>query len=160
MAVNTTQVVGDPDPTTFKLIVDPDQLTVMGTLTAQITEQFSDRQDLLIEDFFVESDFSGVGPIRLVLNPNFESTATVFKLNSNNQVAGTHTMTLFLIIETPEQNLTYENVMLSSKEATLVLDGTLPIFPFLVNGETKIFQTLDLSVTIPASLVSNQVDPN
>ncbi len=105
MSTATTQVVGDalpPDPQ-VEFLFDPQQQSAEGIVTAQIVEEYVNRQELLIEDFEIVNEFPGIGPIRMVLNPNMESTATIYRLNLNNQVEGTHTMTLNLIVETPDQ---------------------------------------------------------
>lgn len=160
MAVTTEQVVGDPDSSPIKFIVDPEQETATGTLTAQIDREFINSRTLIVESLMVESEFAGVGTIRLHLNPNFDSTATVFKLNRNNEPNGVNTMTLFIIIETPDQNLTYDNVQLIGPSATLILEGTLPVLTFQLDGEAKVFQTLNFSVVIPAGLITSDEDPN
>lgn len=159
MASSTTQVVGDAEATTVQFLSNPEEQTGNGTMTAQVDEVFFDRQTLFVEGFEINLDFDGVGPVRVVLNPNMTSTATVYKLNQNNQVFGTHTMNLNLIVETPDQNLTYNNVLLASKNATVILDQLLPILNFQFNGETKQLQTLAMSVTIPAQLIVSNEDP-
>ena len=161
MSTATTQVVGDalpPDPQT-EFLFNPQQQAAEGIVTAQIVEEYINRQELLIEDFEIVNEFPGVGPIRMVLNPNMESTATIYRLNLNNQLEGTHTMTLNLIVETPDQNLTYENVILSNTQAVLTLQGALPILGFYLAGQAMELQTLDLTVTIPAELVTSPYDP-
>jgi hypothetical protein len=68
-------------------------------------------------------------------------------------------MTLNLIVETQDQNLTYDNVVLASDDATLRLTQSLPILGFLFGGQNKQLQTLSLEVTLPASLVTSREDP-
>jgi len=160
MATTTTQVVGDLEPPAEKFLFDPEEQSAQGTLTAQVEETFINRRTLTIQAFEIINNFSSVGPIRMVLNPNFESTATIYRLNMQNQVAGTHTMTLFLIVETADQNLTYDNVMLASDQAVLELAQDLPILGFLFDDEAKQLQTLGLSVTVPAQLIDSPFDPN
>lgn len=160
MSTSTTMVIGDAPTSPVQFIINPVQEDGEGTLTAQILEQFSDRRLLSIESFDIEMDFPGIGPVAIRLNPNFESTATVFFLNSNNQPAGIHSMTLFLIVETPDQNLTLDNVVLASDTATLTLVDPLPILTFFLQGEQKQMQILSLEAVIPAQLITSQQDPN
>jgi hypothetical protein len=159
MSTSTDMVIGDAQVTPVQFIVNPEEQTGEGTLTAQTVEEFSDRRVLSIQSFDLELNFPGIGPVTLVLNPNFESTATVFMLDSANQPAGTHTMTLFLIVETPDQNLTLDNVVLQSNTATLTLANPLPTLSFFLNGVQKQMQILSLTAVIPAQLITSNQDP-
>lgn len=160
MSTSTTMVAGDAPASPVQFIVNPVQETGDGTLTAQLVDEFNNRRVLDITDFNIELEFPGIGPVALRLNPNFSSTATVYKLNFNNQPAGTHTMTLFLIVETPDQNLTLDNVQLASDTATLTLVNPLPVLSFLLDGQQKQLQILSLQAVIPAQLISSNIDPN
>lgn len=160
MATQTTMVVGDSgggSPVQF--ISNPEEVTAQGVVGAQVDQVFNDRQTLIIESFEIIANFSSVGAVRLVLNPNMSSTATVYKLNSNNQPFGTHTMTLNLIVETQDQNLTIDNVMLASESATLVLTQNLFPLSFLFEGQSKELQILSLEVIVPAFLITSNEDP-
>lgn len=159
MSTASTMVVGDAGNGNVQLLVNPESSEGTGTLTAQIVEEFSNRRDLVVDAFDLPVEFADVGTLRLVLNPNLESTATVYRLNSNNQVAGTHTMNLNLILETPEQNLVLNDVMLSSDTATLSLTIPLPILGFQDMGQSKEVQILSLTVVIPATLITGREDP-
>lgn len=159
MATASTSVVGDAGSGNVQFLVNPEEDTGEGILTAQITEVFANRRDIVIEAFQLGLEFPSVGTINIVLNPNEESTGTIYRLNSNNQVAGTHTMNLNLIVETPEQNLVLNNVMLSSDTATLDLTIPLPILGFQFEGDAKEIQILSLLVTIPANLITGTEDP-
>ena len=160
MSTSTTMVVGEAPGNPVQFIVNPVQQSGEGVLTAQTIDQFNDRRVLSIDSFDIELDFPGIGPVAIRLNPNFESTATVFLLNSNNQPAGTHNMTLFLIVETPDQNLTLDNVTLASDSATLSLMDPLPILSFLFQGQQQQMQILSLEAVIPAQLITSTQDPN
>lgn len=158
MATMSTAVVGNPDANVH-FIADPEDASGSGTLTAQIDEEFFDRRTLIITDFSLTLNYDSIGPVNYYLNPNLESTAVVYKLNANNQVFGTHTMNLNLILETPDQNLTLDNVMLASDTATLTLAQPLPILTFQFNGENKQIQILSLTAVIPAELITSNEDP-
>ncbi|MCE9625009.1 MAG: hypothetical protein K8R69_06090, partial [Deltaproteobacteria bacterium] len=87
------------------------------------------------------------------------STATVFKLNRNNNPAGTNVMDLSLIIETPEQNLTVSHISLSSNDALLELAQDLAPITFFVGGQAKEIDLSALEVQIPFQLISSDFDP-
>ncbi len=159
MATATTMVLGDAGSGNVQFLINPEESSGSGILTAQITEEFANRRNLVVEAFDMPIEFASVGTLRLVLNPNLESTGTVYRLNSNNQVAGTHTMDLNLILETPDQNLVVSNVMLSSDTATLSLTIPLPTLSFQFMGESKELQTLSLTVVIPVQLITGTEDP-
>jgi len=160
MANSVTMVVGDPDNLSFeKFITNGQEKTATGVVTAQIDQEFNNRRVLVIESFNASTDFDGVGTISVVLNPNLDSSATIFKLNTDNQPSGTNTMTLNLIVETPDQNLTYDNVELSGQNATLTLSQGLASIGFILNGQNKVLQTLGLTVQVPASLITSDDDP-
>jgi hypothetical protein len=160
MSTSTTMVIGEAPSSPVQFIINPEEQSGQGVLSADIAQQFSNRRDLTIQSFDIELDFPGVGPVAIRLNPNFESTATVFMLNFNNQPAGTHTMNLFLIIETPDQNLTLDNVQLASNTATLTLVDPLPVLTFFFQGQPKQLQITSLQAVIPAQLISSLIDPN
>lgn len=143
-----------------KLLVNPEEATNSGTLTAQVVQDFSNRRTIVIKNFDIELEFASVGLVHFTLNPNMESTGTIYKLNKNNQPFGTHNIILNLIVETAEQNLTYNNVMLASDNATLELVQTLPILTFEFAGSSKQIQTLALSAVVPAQLINSDFDPN
>jgi len=154
MDVTSTLIVSDASPSTN----NPVQQIVDGTLHAQVTNEFRDRFELEIMDFEVDANFDGVGPITLVLDPNFASTATVFKLNRSNTPFGTNTMNLSLIVETPEQNLTLSQMSLSSDNATLELAQNLPTLNFFVGGQPKQFDLSALAIQIPVQLIVSTGD--
>ncbi|MFO1463945.1 MAG: hypothetical protein U1F66_09195 [bacterium] len=155
MDVTATMIVGDAGPS----LINPVQQIVTGNLTAEVTDELHDRFELEITDFQVNSNFAGVGDINMVLDPNFTSTATVFKLNRNNNPFGTNTMDLSLIVETPDQNLTLSHLSLSSNNATLELAQDLPPLNFFVGGQPKEFDLSALAIQIPVQLIVSTGDP-
>jgi hypothetical protein len=157
MSASTTMVIGEA-PTSP--VQNPVEVSGEGVITGQIIEQFNNRRVLAIDSFDIEMDFPGIGPVAIRLNPNFQSTATVFMLNSSNQPAGTHTMNLFLIVETPDQNLTFDDVLLASDTATLSLVDPLPTLTFFFQGQPHQVQILSLQAVIPAQLITSTQDPN
>lgn len=159
MVTTATIIVGDAGPSPVSFLVDPVQQTVEGGLVADVVNELSDRWELTVLSLDVTANFDGIGPINLVLDPNFESTATVFKLNRNNQPAGTNTMTLSLIVETPDQNLTFSQLALSSDTATLSLDQDLPAIGFFFEGQPKEIDLSSLQILIPSELIVSTEDP-
>lgn len=159
MVTTATIVVGDAGPSPFSFLVDPVTQTVEGGLVADVVNELSDRWELTVLDLDVTANFDGIGPINLVLDPNFESTATVFKLNRNNQPSGTNTMTLSLIVETPDQNLTFSTLALSSNDAILTLDQDLPEIDFFFQGQAKALDLSSLQILIPSELIVSTEDP-
>ena len=159
MVTTSTIIIGDPGPSSFSFLVDPIQQTVEGGLTADVVNELNDRWELVVQDLEVVANFDGIGQISLVLDPNFESTATVYKLNRNNQPFGTNTMTLSLIVETPEQNLTFSQLALSSNNAILTLNQDLPLIDFFVQGQPKQIDLASLQVLIPSELIISTEDP-
>jgi hypothetical protein len=160
MSTTTDMVIGDAQGSPVHFIVNPEEQTGEGTMTAEVVQEFPNRRLLSIQSLDLVLDFPGIGPVDLVLNPNFESTATVYLLDANNQLLGTHSMTLFLIVETPDQNLTLDNVLLESDTATLSLVDPLPVLSFFLDGVQKQMQILSLQVVIPAQLITNNQDTN
>lgn len=158
-ATQATMVVGDQGGGAVQFLVNPEELTSEGTLTVQVDTEFNDRTTYIVQSYEIVFDFESVGTIRLVLNPNLESNVTVYKLNRNNQPSGTHTMNLNLIIETPEQNLVLNDLVLQSKSATLTLTQNLFPLNFDFMGEDKELQILALQATIPAFLITSDEDP-
>lgn len=144
----------------LQTLTNSEESSSSGTLTAQITQDFPNRRSIVIENFNIEMEFANVGMVRFTLNPNLESTGTIFKLNRDNEPFGEHNMILNLVVETAEQNLTYDNVMVASETATLTLTQALPILSFEFAGTTMQLQTLALSVVVPASLITSDFDPN
>jgi len=159
MDTNATIIVGDSGPSSVEFLINPVQQIAPGTLTADIDQELNDRFNLAVTDFSVTTTFDGVGSINLVLDPNFASTATVFKLNRNNNPFGTNVMDLSLIVETPEQNLTLSHISLSSNDALLELAQDLPPITFFVGGQPKEFDLSALEVQIPVQLISSGFDP-
>ncbi|HKY64330.1 MAG TPA: hypothetical protein VJR29_13030 [bacterium] len=141
---------------------NPDSLviqTAVGTLEAEIVQEFNDRFELDVFNLNASATFPDLGPINLVLDPNFPASATVYKLNRNNNPSGTNTMRLSLIIETPEQNLTLSDLTLSSNSASLQLDQDLPPLTFFFQGQPMQIDLSTLQVQIPASLIVSFFDP-
>lgn len=142
-------------------VANPDSLeiqTAIGTIEAEIAEEFIDRFDLDVFNLDATAAFPGLGDISLVLDPNFPASATVYKLNRNNSPAGTNTMRLSLILETPEQNLTLSDLTLSSDSATLQLDQDLPPLTFFFQGQPMEIDLSTFQVQIPAELISSSFD--
>jgi hypothetical protein len=160
MEVASTIFVGDPlsatpSPTPSQ---NPEQQEANGTLEAQVSDTFANRSELEISSFDMSADFAGVGTIHFVLDPHFTSTATVFKLDCNNKPLGVNTMDLSLIVETPDQNLTYTHIDLESPTAILALAQNLPTLNFFVQGQPKQLDLSALLVTIPSQLISSECD--
>jgi len=161
MDTNATLFVGDPSPVTpLQFLINPEQQSSDGQLTAEIDQEFTDHFELTITELEIDFDFADVGPIQIVLDPNKTSTATVFKLKLNGNPAGTHTMTLNLIIQTPEQNLVLDDVSFSSTTNLLSLDQALPSLGFFVQGVGKELDISTMQVSIPPSLNISDRDPN
>jgi len=160
MAASTTMAIGAAEISPVQFIVDPETQTGDGILMAQVNESFSNRRTLSIEELKIELQYDNIGTVRVHLNPNLESTATVYRLNQNNQLFGTHNMLLNIIVETPDQNLTVDNVMLASDTATLTLVEPIPNLSFLFQGTQETLQTLSFQVVIPAELITSPFDPN
>ncbi|MCE9624585.1 MAG: hypothetical protein K8R69_03885, partial [Deltaproteobacteria bacterium] len=73
MDTDATLIVGDSGPSSVEFIIDPVQQLASGTLTADIDQELNDRFNLLVTDFSVTTTFDDVGPITMVLDPNFTS---------------------------------------------------------------------------------------
>ncbi len=162
MDMSSTMVVGDPEPaasTSAKAILNPSQQEVDGIMEAVITNELSDRFEIEVLAVNMTATFPDVGEIRLVLNPNFESSGTIFKLNRNNNLFGMHNFNLNLIIETPDQNLTLDDLTLENNTAVLPVVGDLPLLNFFVNDQPKQLDILQLELTIPSNLVITTDDP-
>ena len=159
MVTTATIIIGDAGPNPFSFLVNPIQETSQGQMTADVVNELNDRWDLTVLDLSVTLDFAGIGPVNIVLDPNFESSATVFKLNRNNQPSGINQMTLSVIIETPDQNLTYSQMSLSSNTATLALDEDLPTLDFFFQGQPKELDFSSLEILIPSELIHSTEDP-
>lgn len=141
---------------------DPDSLDVevaVGDVEAEIVKELNDRFELDVLSLNATANFPGIGAINLVLDPNFTANATVYKLNRNNNPFGTNTMNVSLIAETPEQNLTFSNLTLSSDSASLQLDQDLPPLTFFFEGQAMQLDLSTLQVQIPASLIVSNIDP-
>lgn len=153
MDVQSDLVVTAPDPDSLDVEV------AVGDVEAEIAQEFNNRFDLDILSLHATATFPGIGDINLVLDPNFPASATVYKLNRNNNPLGTNIMSVSLIAETPEQNLTYSNLTLSSDSASLQLDQDLPPLTFFFQGQPMQLDLSTLQVQIPASLITSNIDP-
>jgi hypothetical protein len=152
MNVQSDLIVADPNPDSIVI------QTALGTIEADIASEFNDRFELDVLNLSATAAFPGLGDIHLVLDPNFPAGATVYKLKSNNQPAGTNTMNLSLIIETPEQNLTLSELTLSGNSAALQLDQDLPPLTFFFQGQPMEIDLSTFQVQIPASLIVSDSD--
>jgi len=152
MDVQSDLLVTAPDPDS--VVVE----TAIGSIEADIADEFNDRFELDVFNLDATAAFPGLGDVRLVLDPNFPAFATVYKLNRNNQPFGTNTMNLSLIVETPEQNLTFSELTLSSESASLKLDQDLPPLTFFFQGQAMEIDLSTLQVQIPASLIVSNFD--
>ncbi len=160
MLNNATVVIGDAGSgSPIKFLFNPETQNANGTLQAQIIEEFDNRFELEILNFEIDAQFSNVGPIQIVLDPNLDSTMTVYKLNSNNQVSGTHQANLNLIVQTPDQNLVFQDVLLESETATLSLANPLPVTGFLFQGNAMEINITNLQLTLEPGLVIGDFDP-
>jgi hypothetical protein len=160
MVMNATIIVGDAEPDGgIKAISNPTQETVEGIAEGVITLELHDRFEVEILSVDISTTFPEIGEVRLVLNPNFVSSGTVFKLNRNNNLFGNHSFILNLIVETPDQNLTIDDITLEANNAVLTVVGDLPTLGFLFEGQSKEIDILNLELLIPSQLVVTTDDP-
>ncbi len=160
IAANSTMFVGDPSPATpLAFIVNPEEQGTTGTVDAEIATVFPDRVDLAILSLSLTFQFDSVGTINLSLDPNNPSSATIFELDGSNKSSGTNTMTLNLIIETPDQSLSLPGVLLEGDSALLELAENLPTLGFSFQGQSKELDLSSLNVVVPAELINSDVDP-
>jgi len=154
--------VGDPNPAivnNIEFIINPEQQSGSGQLTAEIESEDINSFDLSIQSFNITLNYASIGPVTLVLDPSLPSTATIFKLNLNGKPEGTHQMTLNLIAQTADQNLALSNLLLTGDTNNLTLSGTVPELGFTFQGQPKVLDLTNLQVQVPGSLnISNQ-DP-
>ncbi|HCU25637.1 MAG TPA: hypothetical protein DF383_11535 [Deltaproteobacteria bacterium] len=150
-----------PMPVNATIFIDEAEVGTGGSLTAVIQEEFTNRYFMEVTELQTGGEFPGLGPVNIRLNPDLVSTATVYKLNvQNNKPFGTHQMNLNLLIETPEQILTLNDVLLMSNTALLTLAEDLPTLSFSFEGQTMAIDISALEVLIPSYLVSSTEDPN
>ena len=153
MSAQATAVVGEAG------LLNPEQQSAQGLVTAQLEEDFFDRSVLVIQSFDLLLEFANVGPVLLSLNPEAVSTAVIYKLNRNNQLFGTHTMNLNLLMTSAEQSLVLGEIQLSGNVATLTLNQDVPIFNFSLDSIVRQIQFLDIQVVVPTEFITSNEDP-
>jgi len=154
MPSDAIMFVGQPSPVQpIEFIVDPVQQAASGTMNAEIEDVFPDRTTLSLLSLNLTFNFDGIGDIVLTLDPNRPSSATVFPLNASGNPTGLSTMDLNLVIETPDQNLVLEGVLLQGESAILQLAIDLPSLGFFFQGMPQELDLAAMSVVLPNELI-------